>query len=447
MALESKDCHIENRAIDPTTTCNSTVCALKKALVLTCTVRPEVPFLAPTRDGAILYVDPKHGEWPNVFSKLVTITGTENPIEDVRALSLDNRLEPGFYIEDSRFTENAKGETWLFLGGTNGVIAARKSAQGWTHSAVVPSFDNNHDLNLTDATMVDDLHGYLAYVLGGIWAPHLVTWDGSCWTDELIGEAYAYSVTVKADANNQPWVAWLSTASEQKSSLLLRHPNGTTQNLLAYAAEETTMASSRLRILPGGIDGTAALPTVAGMFQNGITLFSAENALESGWSAQTLPDTAAFPTISGDCPNIPASWDTIDHCDGMTTCTHQYRGVGNGFDLVRTQSGAVFVVWVMYSSEGTYSLKEDIDGGEMPQNYCKMTEESGDGTAELVVARITESEPIISRFRFVLDGAVKIPSSEISVAARGDTLLVAAHLSGDNVPSLTYLEIDSSQLP
>jgi hypothetical protein len=447
MVLESKDCHIESRVIDPTTTCNSTVCAIKKALDLTCTANPAIPTLAPTRGGALMYVAINSSYSNKMFPKLVTISETENPIKDVRALSLNNSLEPSYNLGDSRITVNAKGETWLFTGGTNGVIAAHESAQGWTHSMVVSPLDHDRDSILTDASIVDNALGYLTYVPGGEWTPHLVTWDGSCWTDLLIGESNVNSVTVKTDAQKLPWVAWLSTASDQKKSLFLRHPNGTIQNLFTNAAEESHVVNDRLRLLPGGINGTAVLPTVAGMFESGITLFSAENALESGWSKQTLSDTTTLPAISGDCPNIPASYEDIDHCSGMTTCTLQYRGVGHGFDLVRTQSGAVFVVWVMYTSEGTYSLKEDSEYGEMPRSFCQLTETSGNGTAELVVARITESGPRISRFHFALGGAVKSPSSEISVTARGDTLLVAAHLSGDNVPTLTYLEIDSSQLP
>jgi hypothetical protein len=447
MQIESKDCHIESRVIDPTTTCGGSNCAIKKALDLTCTVNPEIPALAPTRDGALMYVATKYSDRNEMFPKLVTISEMENPIEDVRSLSLNNSLEPSNNLGDSRITVNAKGETWLFAGGTNGVIAAYESAQGWTHSMVVPPLDHDRESILTDATVVDNALGYLTYVPGGEWTPHLVTWDGSCWTDLLIGESNVNSVTVKTDAQKLPWVAWLSTASDLKISLFLRHPNGTIQNLFTNAAEESHVVNDRLRLLPGGINGTAVLPTIAGMFQNGITLFSAENAPKSGWSKQTLSDTATLPGIAGDCPNIPASYEDIDHCGGMTTCTLQYRGVGHSFDLVRTQSGAVFVVWVMYTSEGIYSLKEDSEYGEMPRSFCQLTETSGDGTAELIVARITESEPRISRFRFVLGGAVKNPSSEISLAARGDTLLVAAHLNGDNVPTITYLEIDSSQLP
>ena len=65
-----------------------------------------------------------------------------------------------------------------------------------------------------------------------------------------------------------------------------------------------------------------------------------------------------------------------------------------------------------------------------------------------MVARVTPSGPTLSRFRFDLGGeAVASLSRAVVMAARGDTLLVAAYLNGDTIPTLTYLEIDSQQLP
>ncbi len=37
-------------------------------------------------------------------------------------------------------------------------------------------------------------------------------------------------------------------------------------------------------------------------------------------------------------------------------------------------------------------------------------------------------------------------SRDVAMAARGDTLVVAAHLSGDRSPTLTHLEIDTKSL-
>jgi hypothetical protein len=53
----------------------------------------------------------------------------------------------------------------------------------------------------------------------------------------------------------------------------------------------------------------------------------------------------------------------------------------------------------------------------------------------------------MSRFHFGLGGAVASRSRAVVMAARGDTLLIAAYLNGDTIPTLTYLEIDSRLLP
>jgi hypothetical protein len=82
----------------------------------------------------------------------------------------------------------------------------------------------------------------------------------------------------------------------------------------------------------------------------------------------------------------------------------------------------------------------------MPQCHCDFTEASGTGTADLVVARLTEPEPTLTHFRFVMGGAVEYLTNDVAMVARGDTLVVAAYLSGDTIPTLTYLEIDSDHL-
>lgn len=64
-----------------------------------------------------------------------------------------------------------------------------------------------------------------------------------------------------------------------------------------------------------------------------------------------------------------------------------------------------------------------------------------------MVARLTGPEPTLTHFRFVMGSAVMYLINDVVMVARGDTLAVAAYLSGDTVPTLTYLEIDSNLLP
>jgi hypothetical protein len=365
-------------------------------------------------------------------------------VQDVPALADPNTGLSYFSILNSAFSTNSSGAKWLFAGEAPGITALRGTDAGWTRSTVVSSSDFNQEAYLTDVSMVDDRQGYLTYYAGDIWAPHLVTWDGSCWTDQLIGEAYVDAMVVETDAEKQPWVAWLSTErTSGVESLYLRSPSGDTQNLLANVTADAP--GGPLRLLPGGLDGRAAFPAVVAGFSDGIRVLS--NTTDSGWQSLLLRDSATAAAGGGDCPYVQPSHEYGNHCAGMTTCTDQVSGVGSGFGLARTQSGATFAAWVTYSSQGTYALKEVAEGSEFPTFYCDWTETSGTGTADLVVARLTESEPVLTHFRFVMGGAVRYLINDVAMVARGDTLLVAADLSGETVPTLTYLEIDSNLLP
>jgi hypothetical protein len=64
-----------------------------------------------------------------------------------------------------------------------------------------------------------------------------------------------------------------------------------------------------------------------------------------------------------------------------------------------------------------------------------------------VVVRLAPSKPILTRFHFVLSGGVTHPTSDVLMATRGDTLVVAANLSAETAHTLTYLEMDSRSLP
>jgi len=201
-----------------------------------------------------------------------------------------------------------------------------------------------------------------------------------------------------------------------------------------------------LRLLPGGLDGTAPVPAVAAKFADGIRVLSNTSMDDSGWTSTLLPESGPDATITGDCPPDGAS-SAARVCVDLTSCTQQLSGASSGFGLARTQSGATFAAWVEYSAQGSYNLTYYHRGGELPMDYCFKSEMNGTGTADLVVARLTQFGPNMSRFHFDLGGAVASLSRAVVMAARGDTLLVAAYLSGDTIPTLSYLEIDSRQLP
>jgi hypothetical protein len=440
----STDCQILVRPIDPALTCGSTDCAITKALDLTCASLPATPWISATADGAVVLVTTDDTDNIKALARLMMVEAANSRVQDMPALADPNMGLPYFSILNSAFSTNSSGVKWLFAGETPGITALRGTDAGWTRSTVVSLSDFNQEAYLTDVSMVDDKQGYLTYYAGDIWAPHLVTWDGSCWKDQLIGEPQVETIVVDTDAEKQPWVAWISAEhTSGVESLYLRSPSGDTQNLLANLTADAPGAP--LRLLPGGLDGTATVPAVAARFSDGIRVLS--NTTGSGWQSLVLPESATAAAGAGDCPYVQPSHDYGNHCAGMTTCTDQTSGVGSGFGLARTQSGAAFAAWVAYSSQGTYALKETAEGYEFPTFYCSWTQTSGTGTADLVVARLTEPEPTLTHFRFVMGGAVEYLTNDVAMVARGDTLVVAAYLSGDTVPTLTYLEIDSSLLP
>ena len=444
----STDCQVVVRAIDPALACGSADCAITKALDLTCTSLPAAPWLSATADGAVTMVRTSYGDPGEALARMMTVGAASSRVEDVPALAGSVRALPDYSILRGAFSTNANGTKWLFSGESPGITVVRGTDAGWTKATAVaepdPPWGDGPILN--DAKMVDDRLGYLTYNMRGDWAPHLLTWDGSCWTDQRIGEPQVDTIVVETDAQKQPWVAWISTQyPAQVQSVYLRSPSGDTQNLLANVTSDAPRAP--LRILASGLDGKAAVPAVAANFRDGIRVLSENSTTDAGWQSLVIPESATAYTGAGDCPSVPPSQDFGNHCSGMTSCTYQSSGVGSGFDVARTQSGALFAAWVAYSSQGTYALQEVAEGYEFPTFDCGWTETSGTGTADLVVARLTGPEPALTHFHFVMGSAVRYLINDVVMVARGDTLVVAAYLSGDTVPTLTYLEIDSNLLP
>jgi hypothetical protein len=374
----------------------------------------------------------------NKRSVLMTVEASDGRVEDFQAL-------PGYFnaMWYSRVATTSGGTKWLLAGGTPGVTAVRTTDAGWSKSTVVPAPDFNHDARLTDASMVDDSLGYLTYWKSSEQWPRLVSWDGACWTDRILAETRIWALSVETGANRQPWVAW-TPADSSARALYLRSPSGDVDNVLA-GLDDHVPTTGFLRILPGGLDGTGAFPMVAARFEDGIRVLSRSSASEPTWVSQVLPESD-INTRTGDCPFGNSSESRDDPCSGVTSCSEQRKAASTGFGLARTDAGEAFAAWVHYSSQGSYSTRNFCHGEAMTCD-CVPTSTGGDGTADLVLARLTASGPRLTRFRFEMESPVLDGSREVEMAARGDTLLVAAFLDGMSAPDLTYLEIDSTALP
>jgi hypothetical protein len=438
----SKNCVVSARNVDPVFTCGQADCAVRKALDLTCDTLPHSGSLSATAHGSALFSITNNSKDNSSAAHLMTVTENGSRVDDVS--ELNNGAISWFSVLETAMSSSSSGRCWVFAREGTSLIAAHETDTRWVRSSI--SLKPNSGAYLS-ARMVDDNLGYLTYGIDADgYAPHLVTWDGSCWTDLALADRGTPASTVVAvDDNKQPWVAWTSG----NDSLYLRSPNGDTQDLLSNltgdAHAPTTVGTPRL--LPGGVDGSSAFPLVAASTSDGIRLFS-RKATDPGWRFAGLPEPGTTGTIGQGCPMGPTSDDcNQDPCLGVTTCNAQVNAPGSGFDLVRTQSGRTFAARIVYSSQGTYALEKVWRGLEFPTCYCGWTETSGTGTADLILMHVTEAEPILSHFRFDMGGATSDTSRDLIMTARGDTLVVAAQLGGSRVPTLTYVEIDSSRLP
>jgi hypothetical protein len=425
-------------------------CAITKALDLTYLSTADQTWLSDTRlsvttDSSVVMFRTYDAYKIETRARIMTIAATDSRVEDLSDTALPTSIRSSTSAVDRR------GTKWLFAGDGDGAIsAAHGTDAGWTSATVLPaSFGENVGGDLGGASMLDDQLGYLTYYGIGDQVPHLVTWDGSCWKNQVIGGPKVQTMVVETDADKQPWVAFISRQDSGAESLYLRSPSGDTQDLLAKVKTDARIDGNIIRLLPGGLDGTAVVPTVAVRFTDGIRAFSGSQQSDSGWIASLLPESAPYVSTNDCVSGGPPDFGNFDACVGMTTCSGRGSGAGAGFDLARTRSGAAYAAWVIDSGQATFAPKRlcERSTGEMgPLCYCGYTETSGTGTADLVVARLTGSEPIVSHFPFDAGGAVW-HYGPVAMAARGDTLVILANLNDQTIPTMTYLEIDSNLLP
>lgn len=436
----ARGCHIEPRPIDPASTCAKAPCPITKALDVSCESHLDRLSLSATIDGAVSL-------WSNQLdtlearARLLMVTASDHRVEEVPPRPNPDLEFTDYVGMSSALSVSASGTRWLFAGSPRGITILRGKDAAWTGAKI----HSSSDLLLLDAKMDDDRFGHIAYQERGVWTPRLASWDGSCWTDRSVGDTGAATVVVDTDAQRRLWLGWVSYDRLGNRSLHLRHPDGHSRSL--DLSNDGPSDGAPLRLLPGGLDGLADSPALLARFKNGIRVVSEDPASPSGWLSLTVPESGIPYTGTNDCPStVPTFEYSPDLCAGKTTCTVQASGVGTGFGLARTQSGAVFAAWVEYVSEGTYALAMRCSG-ELARCACEMSQLGGTGTAKLVVARLTGAAPTLSRFAFPLSSAVSSLQVDLAMVARGETLVLAGYLSGDLAPTMTYLEIDSQQLP
>lgn len=445
----SANCQVASRPFDPVLTCGTVDCAITKTLDMTCALTPHLSWLSDAgiyvaNDSIVVTARTHDIDENETIARVMTVAPTDSRVED-----LSNEALPTSSVRSSASSVSASGTKWMLASNGDGmIIAALGTGTQWSRMTVVPSsFGMEAGGDVTSASAVDDQLGYFTYSGIHDQAPHLVTWEGTCWADQVIGKPKAKAMVVAPDVNKQPWTAWISQHDSGLEKLNLRSPKGDTQELHALTTTDSAMGKTSIRLLPS-VDGVAALPTVVVRLAEGIIVFSRSPSANSEWTSLVLPESAPYYTNASDCASetLPRiAYD--DACSGFTICSGQASGAGAGFDIARTESGAVFVAWVIYSGQATYAPKLICYGrGQMgPECYCGNIQTRGSGTAELVIARLTESQPMLTHFHIDMGGAVWFGHS-LAMAARGDTLVLAGFLRDQSVPTLTYLEIDSKML-
>jgi hypothetical protein len=100
------------------------------------------------------------------------------------------------------------------------------------------------------------------------------------------------------------------------------------------------------------------------------------------------------------------------------------------------------------STGGSTGGSEAYQGGAGGQ---VLSDAGGAETAGLLCSvpssKRSEPRPFLRTAKSWFGLSIRYLINDVVMVARGDTLVVAAYLSGDTVPTLTYLEIDSNLLP
>ena len=428
-------CVVVPRTIDPESTCGAADCPIIRTFDLSCEKGVNDPELSLIGDRTFVLVQCCTSGSDN---RLLTVTDTETEISRIGALlnTFSERLS------------SASTSTWYVARGSyrGQIVAVTANGEIWSESTVVPGPSDGWPY-LSDAATVDETLGYVAYRLGTKGIPHLVTWDGACWTDEMLTDAATHQLRLGVDADGLPWMAWVQQDTAGEVQIVLRDPTG--ESLPVYVATEGSRVIDSARsvsVLPGGFDGHDPYPTLTVFDSNGINVVRRDSGSQSGWSAVALPDSSPG-SVATDCPEYVLSFDPHP-CGDQTSCTTQIEGNGVYYGLARTASQGTFAVWLDFSSLADSVLSDVmVFGGEMPNFACGPSATTGSGTAELVLARLGNNAPVITRYRFDLDAGLLDLWKPIAVAARGDILVVTAEISGGDNPALTYFEIDSRLLP
>jgi hypothetical protein len=423
--VDAPECTIAPMAIAPPTLCpNEQACPATMLLQLGCSTDNVVSLDARGIDGAYLLVN-------------------EGPDIDLYTLGQADaqRAQRFPLFVNSTVRTDPQGAANIFVqAGQPGVWRVRETPQGWAREDVQAAPSGYADV--VDARIIDDTYAVAAIDDGqGI---SLFARDTAGWRPTLVDafmghEVLDSSAAMNIDGVGQPWLAGVtyhdvSTNGQTPTSFLdVVGPDGTLETVRSLVGDVPIAAPI---VLPGGLAGTGDRPAVAYQQGDGVHVAVPATA-PMGWSDRLMPGSAPWAIVDTTCPGpngVPSP------CPGAS-CTAHARGTTGGLGFARAASGAAFVAWL--DSDTTMSM--DLVGS--PFACGAGAPVSSQGTSTIVVARVPldPSTPLVVQ-RFQLEGGA-VPSSMMSMTARGDTLLIAAQATAVSSSTLWYLEVDSTQLP
>jgi hypothetical protein len=419
-------------SIVPATLCpGATSCPATLVARLSCDggfANPQMS-LAPLADGAAIYFDTSSSHSSDLAdAQLFTIASGGASHVDNFPLIIFGTL-----------TSDAAGVLNYFAGSPTGGWRFRQRADGWLREDI-PADPAADFPEVTAARAIDDEHAFAVVNGGG--DLQLAARDPAGWHTTLVpGTAVTeLGVAMELDAAGHPWLATIGQHGNDGEFLDVVSASGTLDTI---GPVDLTFFPPPLALLPGGLTGSDARPTVAVRQTDGIHLATPTGA--TGWAQTLVPGSKSKAVDTTDCP-APLGMLTGAICQ-QGSCTEHSTGSADGFGIARTAAGNTYAAWLAVDAT---DVNELVHGQGPCDSSC--TCEIGNllsrtGSADLVVQRLPVdgvSVPPATRFHFT---AATDSSGTIAMAARGDTLLVAVNVGLNGNIDVRYLEIDARMLP
>jgi len=418
-------------AQDASSICDGIRCPVSRAFEFSCTGGGYGPSVVPSggHSSVTLFVTNAATFEAHLFS--VDAQGAR--AEDVQApLNAVNLL-----------ASDPCGRVSVFAGEAPGIqlISAEAPAK-WRRQEVVPVSHPAMAMLADARTGADSLASAAYYQLDDN-LPRLAARENSVWSTRVLANTRVSSMGLDVDDQGDTWVAWLRDGEAGLPTLELAAPDGSIHPVASGVSPELASFWRKPVVLSGGITGQSAYPALAAVLADGVHLWTTD-ATSSIWTDRVLSATerSADARGGGDCEfgDSPA-----DPCNGKTSCTRLWNETSGRLGLVRTKSGRAFAAWIQTTAEVNYALTPSVNTHGAT---CETRIAASRGSAEVVVAALAEGPndaPNLTRLRFDVGG----PSDGggLSLAVRGDSLLLAASLGGAGKDAkLSYLELDSTLL-